>query len=129
MATHVLSPPPHYPSHLPAVYQTTNPILAPSEDSILSVARLERAVLTVEAKDALSGLYRPTDRKWWQCVVQSASGLGPLQGAGKLSLIAEETKGPGIWFCGSYAYPGIPLLEGCVVSAKNVVEAIVALEL
>jgi hypothetical protein len=41
----------------------------------------------------------------------------------------EEAEGPGIWVCGSYAYPGIPLLEGCVVSAKNVVEAIVTLEL
>jgi hypothetical protein len=129
MATHVLPPPSAYPPHLPAIYQTTNPILSPCEDSILSVARLERAVLTIEAKNALPGLYREIGRKWWQCAVQGTGGLGPLQGAGKLSLVAEETKGPGIWFCGSYAYPGIPLLEGCVVSAKNVVEAIVRLEL
>lgn len=129
MATHVLPRPSHYPSHLPTVYQTTNPIVAPCEDSILSVARLERALLTVKAKEALSGLYRETGRKWWQCAAQATSGLGPLQGTGKLSSIAEEANGPGIWFCGSYAYPGIPLLEGCVVSAKNVVNAIVTLEL
>ncbi|KAG5462732.1 MAG: hypothetical protein BJ554DRAFT_3781, partial [Olpidium bornovanus] len=29
-----------------------------------------------------------------------------------------------IWFVGSYAYPGIPLLEGCAVSAKRVAEAL-----
>jgi hypothetical protein len=129
MATHILPSPINYPSHLPAIYQTTNPIIAPCRDSILSVARLERAVLTVEAKNALSGLHRETGRKWWQCAVQGTSGLGPLQGAGKLSHIGEEAKGPGIWVCGSYAYPGIPLLEGCVVSARNVVETIIALEL
>lgn len=128
MATQVLPPPVHYPSHLPAVYQTTNPILEPRDDSILSVARLERAVLNAEAKHALSGLYQETGRKWWQCAVQCAGGLGPLQGAGKLSNIAEEAKGPGIWICGSYAYAGIPLLEGCVVSARTVVQAIVTLE-
>lgn len=124
MATHVQYPPPECPSHFPAVYQTTNPILAPRPDSILSVARLERAVLTQAAKTALPGLCRETSRKWWQCAVQARSGLGPLQGAGKMNAV----EGPGIWVCGSYAYPGIPLLEGCVVSARNVVEAIAALE-
>jgi microfibrillar-associated protein 1 len=129
MATHILPRPADYPPHLPTIYQTTNPILAPREDSILSVARLERAVLTVQAKDALSGLYRETHRKWWQCAVQSGSALGPLQGAGKLSLDADESEGVvGLWMCGSYAYPGIALLEGCVVSARNVVDAIVELE-
>lgn len=119
MATHVLPRPLQYPSSSPTVYQTTNPIISPRKDSILSVARLERAVLTADAKDALSGLHQETHRKWWQCAVQASSGLGPLQGAGKLS---TGVVGPGIWLCGSYAYPGIPLLEGCVVSARNVVE-------
>lgn len=118
MTTHALTPPSHYPSHLPAVYQTTNPIISPCKESILSIAHLERAVLTQEAKGALSGLYKEKDRKWWQCAAQCRGGLGPLQGAGKLG--AEAC--PGIWVCGSYAYPGIPLLEGCVVSARNVVE-------
>jgi microfibrillar-associated protein 1 len=82
----------------------------------------------VEAKDALSGLYQETDRKWWQCAVQGTGGLGPLQGAGKLSRIPEERNSLGLWVCGSYAYPGIPLLEGCVGSAKNVVNAIFMVE-
>jgi hypothetical protein len=30
-----------------------------------------------------------------------------------------------IYLAGSYAYPGIPLLEGCVGSAKRVTEALV----
>lgn len=30
----------------------------------------------------------------------------------------------GIWFIGSYAWPGIPLLEGCVGSSVRVVEGI-----
>jgi len=42
--------------------------------------------------------------------------LGPLQGA----MVGED--GPRIWMCGAYAYCGIPLLEGCVVSGRNVVE-------
>lgn len=120
MATHALPPPPGYPTHLPRLYQTTNPIVPPKKESILSVARLERAVLTLEAKEALMGLYREDGKRWWQCAGQAGSVLGPLQGAGKLEGGAEG--GPGIWVCGSFAYAGIPLLEGCVVSARNVVE-------
>jgi microfibrillar-associated protein 1 len=97
------------------LYQTTNPIIAPKEETILSVARLERAVLTVEAKEALKGLCRERDKRWWQFAEQAGSVLGPLQGG-------ERGKGPGIWICGSFACGGIPLLEGCVVSARNIVE-------
>lgn len=118
MATHVLPRPKGYPVHSPAVYQTTNAIIPPREDSILSVAKLERAVLTVHAKEALKGLYREEGRRWWQCAGQAESRLGGLQGAGRLG----SEQGPGIWICGSFAYAGIPLLEGCVVSARNVVE-------
>lgn len=35
---------------------------------------------------------------------------------------AHRADGPGVWLCGSYAHPGIPLLEACVNSALNVVE-------
>jgi len=118
MATHVLRPPQGYPTHLPAVYQTTNPIIPPKEESVLSVAKLERAVLTVKSKEALKGLYQEEGRKWWQCASQGASRIGELQGAGRLS----NVQGPGLWICGSFAYAGIPLLEGCVVSARTVVE-------
>ncbi|KAF7967307.1 hypothetical protein HWV62_34767 [Athelia sp. TMB] len=129
MATHVQRPPPSYahPEQLPTLYQTTNPIVAPRADTVLSVTRLERAVLTRAGKAALPGLYRAAGRKWWESAVEAAarSGVGPLQGRG-----VEGAGEPavGVWVCGSYAYPGIPLLEGCVVSAQNVARAIVALE-
>ncbi|KAF6766436.1 splicing factor, Prp19-binding domain-containing protein [Ephemerocybe angulata] len=100
---------PGYPSHLPDVYQTTNPFVSPRKDTIISVSSLERAVLDCEAKEALKGLCKVKK--------QSVCGLGSVQGAGRL------TDGcPGVWISGSYAYLGVPLLEGCVVSARNVVE-------
>ncbi|TCD69948.1 hypothetical protein EIP91_005537 [Steccherinum ochraceum] len=163
MATHVLPTPASTPTSSPEdtpirVYQTTNPIIAPKEDSILSVARLERAVVTVEGKRAMRDLWRSKDWEedsdedsglesdensdgWglkWGCAATQRGVLGPLQGAGRLSrsLRAQRSmpqlrniprkpqahKEPGIWICGSYAHSGIPLLEGCVVSARNVVE-------
>ncbi|KAJ7642303.1 hypothetical protein B0H17DRAFT_1105093 [Mycena rosella] len=121
MTTQVLSPPPALKAELVVpVFQTTNPFVDVHEDRILSVATLERAVLTMHAKDALQGLYRETRRAWWQCAAEAESALGDLQGAGR----RESDARPGIWICGSYAHVGIPLLEGCVVSARNVYEAI-----
>ncbi|KAK0208047.1 splicing factor, Prp19-binding domain-containing protein [Desarmillaria ectypa] len=115
MATHVLPRPPGFPAHLPAVFQSTDPIIEPREGRILSVARLERAVVTLESKQALKELYHAEGRTWWRGPREES--LGRLQGAGRL-----RDGGPGIWMCGSFAYPGIPLLEGCVVSARLVVE-------
>ncbi|PFH54890.1 hypothetical protein AMATHDRAFT_134337 [Amanita thiersii Skay4041] len=118
MATHVITPPEGYPGLLKPVYQTTNPIMLPRMDCLLSHAKLERAVLTLEAKEALRRLYCQRAGRWWNDMYSNDSKLGCLQGAGKL-IGGEEA---GIWICGSYAYPGIPLLEGCVVSARSVVE-------
>lgn len=119
MATHVLP-------NASKVYQTTNPIMPIDKDKILSVSKLERAVVTAESKVALGALWRPREeergREWsWGCTVQDSGMLGPLQGAGRLDDRDADCV-PGIWLCGSYAYGGIPLLEGCVVSATNVVE-------
>ncbi|KAJ7630428.1 splicing factor, Prp19-binding domain-containing protein [Roridomyces roridus] len=115
MATHILDPPPALKAELSvSVYQTTNPFVEIREDRILSVATLERAVLTMTAKEALRGLYREArPRRWWETAAEAKGGLGPLQGGG-------SPQSPGIWLCGSYAYAGIPLLEGCVCSARNV---------
>ncbi|KAK0446416.1 splicing factor, Prp19-binding domain-containing protein [Desarmillaria tabescens] len=115
MATHVLPRPPGFPAHLPAVFQSTDPIIEPREGRILSVARLERAVVTLESKQALKELYHVEGRTRWRGPREES--LGRLQGAGRL-----RDGSPGIWMCGSFAYPGIPLLEGCVVSARLVVE-------
>ncbi|KAL0576387.1 hypothetical protein V5O48_005608 [Marasmius crinis-equi] len=123
MATHSLTPPSGFPSHLPPIYQTTNPIAAPKEKRILSVSTLERAVVTMESKQVLHELHLEPEKRAWQCAGQAKSELGPIQGAGKLQSSGNDVdERPGIWLCGSYACSGIPLLEGCVVSAKNVVE-------
>ncbi len=107
MTTHILRRPAGYPS---PVYQTTNPIIPPRTDSIISVSKLERAVITMESKRALDGLYTEDDT--------SMGRLGRLQGLG------QHPAGARIWFSGAYACKGIPLLEGCVVSARLVAEEI-----
>ncbi|KAF8491303.1 hypothetical protein JB92DRAFT_3006578 [Gautieria morchelliformis] len=111
MATHVLSNSKDAP-----IYQTTNPIVPPRHDSILSVAVLERAVLTAESKAALRLLSHREEGQW--PFTKCSTSLGRLQGAGRLQVATR----PGIWVCGSYAHSGIPLLEGCVASARDVVE-------
>jgi microfibrillar-associated protein 1 len=121
MATQILAPPPALKAELAVpVFQTTNPFVPVHDDRILSVATLERAVLAMPAKNALRGLCRETRRKWWQSAAEAECTLGELQGAGR----RESDAGPGVWLCGSYAYVGIPLLEGCVVSARNVYRGI-----
>ncbi|TFK57666.1 FAD/NAD(P)-binding domain-containing protein [Heliocybe sulcata] len=122
MATHSL----REPGSSRVVYQTTNPIVSPRKDSILSIARMERAVLTLDAKKALRDLYVPpsqSSRQKHQRAALSSGTLGRLQGMPEEQRTwPQNRRPPGIWFCGSYAYQGIPLLEGCVVSAANVVE-------
>lgn len=121
MATHVLkcNPSASAAPTTAVVYQTTNPIVPISEEHTLSVARLERAVLTLDAKVARRKLHREGQRRWWQRAAEARGELGPLQGAGGGG---PEARAPGFWVVGSYASSGIPLLEGCVVSARNVVE-------
>ncbi|KAJ7151581.1 RNA dependent RNA polymerase-domain-containing protein [Mycena filopes] len=117
MATQILVPPRALRAMLAApVFQTTNPFVPIADDRIVSVATLERALLTPSAKAALRGLSRETRRAWWQCAAAADTTLGELQGAGRRASDAR----PGVWLCGSYAHVGIPLLEGCVVSARNV---------
>lgn len=116
MATHILPTPKGYPPSQPRVFQTTNPIIPPHKDSLLSVTALERAIVTLQSKSALKLLCVEDRKAWWQCPYEAKTRLGELQGAN------SGDKGPGIWICGSYAHFGIPLLEGCVVSARNVVE-------
>lgn len=111
MATHVLSNAENTP-----IYQTTNPIVSPRQDSVLSVAVLERAVLTAKSKAALRLLSQRKEGMW--PFTSYSTSLGRVQGAGRMKCAAK----PGIWICGSYAHSGIPLLEGCVASARDVVE-------
>lgn len=117
MVTHILPRPDDYSPNLPTIYQTTNPYIPPKKDSILCSSKLRRAIPTVEARKALQGFCQEDGRRWWECPAVCKTKLGPFQGAGRLL----DRSHPGIWICGSYAFPGIPFLEGCVVSAKNVV--------
>ncbi|KAG8897554.1 hypothetical protein FRB99_008064 [Tulasnella sp. 403] len=121
MATHVINPPSprnSFSTQNRPIYQTTNPILPPRPETIISVSRMQRALLTTNSKLALRAIF--TDS------ASSESGemeLGPLQGAARRSPWDDggDAEEPGIWLCGSYAYEGIPLLEGCVGSAELVV--------
>lgn len=118
MATHILPRPVGCPSHLPDIYQSTNPFVAPKKETIISASSLERAVLSCEAKEVLHELCKVKKQRWWECRTVAKCGLGSLQGAGG----NIDKRAPGVWLCGSYAYLGVPLLEGCVVSARMVVE-------
>lgn len=71
------------------VFQTVHPLRRPREETMLSQACFERPVVDAASERALAGLAR---------------------------LHAEP--GRRIWFCGSYAQPGIPLLESAVRSAE-----------
>lgn len=68
------------------IFQSTNPILCPMAEKVLSTSWFERCFVTLDSMMALDDLNR-------------------LQGSDCC------------WFIGSYAWPGIPLLEGCVESA------------
>lgn len=137
MATHVVSSPPSAATSTQTIYQTTNPIFPPCPSSILSVAWMERAILTVSSKLALRDLFcdaAETDSdvtksapcwSWLGLKQRKRKALGPLQGASiarQNSQANGGTEGPQIWVCGSYAFEGIPLLEGCVASARLVVQ-------
>ena len=85
--------------------QTTNPCISPDPAHILSTSWFERATVTLESKRAiLDGLFTP------------------INSSDVRSLQLGRCQGPsGLWFVGSYSWPGIPLLEGCVASAEMVV--------
>jgi hypothetical protein len=95
----------------------------------------------VESKEAQKGLFVGKFRRgWWGRMCKDGVQLGYLQGVGRSAgtgkkpsinvepaakekkVEADEVVVPGLWVCGSYSYPGIPLLEACVSSAKEIAE-------
>jgi predicted NAD/FAD-binding protein len=103
MTTHILNMT-HANIGCDTVYlQTTNPIASPKPESILSMSWFQRATVTLDSKEALKDLFCSSTTNLYE------KNLGDRQGKARL------------WFCGSYAWSGIPLLEGCVVSAEKVV--------
>ncbi|MFT7583381.1 MAG: putative NAD/FAD-binding protein [Myxococcota bacterium] len=77
------------------VFQTWNPLHEPEPDTVLARASFERPMVTTE----------------------SATALGALQDL-------QRRPNRRVWVCGSYASPGIPLLEGGVTSAITVARAL-----
>ncbi|OYU98547.1 MAG: hypothetical protein CFE45_16080 [Burkholderiales bacterium PBB5] len=75
----------------PDVFQTVHPLRAPCEGTVLGRAKFERPVVDAASQQALAGLERLLDEP-----------------------------GRRLWFCGSYAQAGIPLLESAARSAHEV---------
>jgi predicted NAD/FAD-binding protein len=95
-ATHILH---HRSPHLQSlkVYQTTNPHCYPRKGTILSQTWFKRYLPTLESLRTKDEVF---SRHGW--------------GQGRNN----------IWFVGSWCGEGIPLLEGCVESAENVIDEI-----
>jgi predicted NAD/FAD-binding protein len=72
----------------PPVWQTWNPLMEPRAGSVLGRARFERPLVTLDSQAAMAEL----------------AGM-------------QRDQARRVWFCGSYAMPGIPLLESAVQSA------------
>lgn len=113
MATHVVFSSPSTRTPPQAIYQTTNPIFPPSSSSIISVTRMERAILTVSSKLALDDLFCDTTENaadwtkrgptWGQLGLKQRKRkqLGPLQGVSitrQDSTVNGASEGPRIWF-------------------------------
>ncbi|KAJ3143136.1 hypothetical protein HK100_008255 [Physocladia obscura] len=98
MCTHYSQMTTAVPDGVPPLFQTTNPVMLPAANSIISATWYERAVVRAGTATALRNLKL-------------------LQGGGG-----------GVWFVGSYICDGIPLLEGCVTSAVAAARAIVEKE-
>lgn len=77
--------------HAAPVFQTVHPLRAPRAHTVFGHARFERPVVDAASQVALQGLQR---------------------------LHAEPARR--VWFCGSYAQAGVPLLESAVRSAYEV---------
>lgn len=77
------------------ILQTVHPLRAPRPEKVISTARFERPVVDAASERALARL-----------------------------AVLQAEPGRRVWFCGSYAQPGIPLLESAVGSAEAVVRAL-----
>ncbi|KDN47736.1 hypothetical protein K437DRAFT_255745 [Tilletiaria anomala UBC 951] len=157
MATHLIAqdfPSPNGPQLL---MQTTNALrgMTPRQETVLSISNFQRAIVTIEGKAAQKGLFDWVRQSEATSAVRKSSRqhrlmkllrdplgvrwqlrLGDLQGGWQRRLstrqLRREVDGGGeaggqLWVCGSWS-PGIPLLEGCVRSARLVCEEIMRQE-
>lgn len=107
-STHILSRThPSLPSSL-HLLQTTNPILPIDPKLIKSQSWFQRAVVSKGSKKVLPLFILPN-----------------TPGKGNKTTTRGEFQGHnGIWLVGSWCAEGLPLLEGCVLSAERVARAI-----
>lgn len=80
------------------LYQTVNPLIEPRPETILGRARFERPVVTLDSLAAIR-----------QIGAAQGAAVGPVRR---------------IWYCGSYAMPGIPLQESAVQSSLAIARAL-----
>ncbi|KAF9303077.1 hypothetical protein BGZ74_004396 [Mortierella antarctica] len=120
MATHIMNNTASSLGSTTKFLQTTNPIFQPRPDTVISSAWFERAVVNPESMKAVDELNELMDQQAERVLSSSSSSSSPSEGKAQMS--------DRVWFVGSYAYPGIPLLEGCVVSAVQVMERIMSSE-
>lgn len=77
----------------PPIFQTINPLVRPAPERVKKSVRLDRPLLSLQT----------------------------VRAARRLEALHDE-RGRRVWFCGSYATEGFPLLEAAVVSASRVAE-------
>ncbi|GAA5968945.1 hypothetical protein JCM11641_000786 [Rhodosporidiobolus odoratus] len=110
--------------------QTTNPLISPSPFLTLSSTTFTRCVVNPSSQNAVPLFSRLVEEGGVQglSLPSSLSGGRTSEGEGEGEGGGEGKEGGGIWFVGSYAAPGIPLLEGCVESAEGVVGGLIRRE-
>lgn len=77
----------------PSIFETWNPFTAVANEDMVLKASVERPVVTTESLQAIADLDKLHDQPHCR-----------------------------LWFCGSYASRGIPLLESATASAKNIAD-------
>lgn len=115
MATHIMNNTASSLGSTTKFLQTTNPIFPPKPETVISSAWFERAVVNPESMKAVDELSQQMDEQAERLLANQQSGNN------NSTSVSDR-----VWFVGSYAYPGIPLLEGCVVSAVQVMERIIS---
>ncbi|KAF9916028.1 hypothetical protein BX616_004785 [Lobosporangium transversale] len=130
MATHIMNNTAQSLGTTTKFLQTTNPIFQPRPDTVISSAWFERAVVNPESMKAVDELYQQMEKQTDRLLAANSASLSaPFSPPSSPSSPSSSSSiSDRVWFVGSYAYPGIPLLEGCVVSAVQVMERIIEAE-
>jgi hypothetical protein len=126
------------------VLQTTNPIVLPDPAKTFSSSWFERCVVNINSFHAVHrvwGLDDATADSFFNKVVASRDcrynqNISEVNTESSTDTCDDNTPAfllpdsigiqgkQNIWFIGSYIWPGIPLLEGCVASAVQVARGI-----